>query len=84
MGLFYLLLSRKQQPFKPVDPGWIGMVGLTGTAEQTFTTEGTISVNGEIWKATSKRGIITKGERVRVVALLTGLVLEVESVTAKV
>ena len=84
LGLFYLLLNRRQEPFKSVDPGWIGMVGLTGTAEQTFTTEGTISVNGEIWKATSKRGIITKGERVRVVALLPGLLLEVESVTVKV
>lgn len=60
------------------------MVGLTATAEQTFTTEGTVRVNGEIWKATSKRGVITKGDSVRVVALLPGLVLEVEAISSRV
>ena len=56
------------------------MVGLTGTAEQTFTTAGTITVNGEIWKATSKRGIVHKGDRVCILAMNPGLILEVETV----
>lgn len=84
-GLILILLFavfRRQQPLKTVDSGWTGMVGLTGTADQTFTTEGTVMVNGEIWKATSKRGIIHKGDRVRVVAMLPGLQLEVEQVSS--
>jgi membrane-bound ClpP family serine protease len=85
-GLILILLFavfRRQQPFKPVDAGWVGMVGLTCTAEQTFTTDGTVMVNGEIWKATSKKGIVHKGDRVRVVAMRPGLVLEVELVSSK-
>jgi membrane-bound ClpP family serine protease len=85
-GLILCLLFvvfRRQQPFKAVDGGWIGMVGGTGTAEQTFTTEGTVLVNGEIWKATSRKGIVHKGDRVRVVAMKPGLVLEVELVSSR-
>ena len=59
------------------------MVGLTGTAEQTFTTTGTITVNGEIWKATSKKEIVHKGDRVRILAMKPGLVLEVETASAQ-
>jgi membrane-bound ClpP family serine protease len=55
-----------------------GVVGLFGKAEETFTTEGTVMVRGEIWKATSKKGIVRKGDRVRVVRVVTGLLLEVE------
>lgn len=58
------------------------MVGLTGTAEQTFTTDGTVIVQGEIWKATARKGIIHKGDRVRVVAMNPGLILEVELVSS--
>jgi len=78
--LFYVVLNRRNAPFKAVEPSWIGMVGLTGTAEQTFTTAGTITVNGEIWKATSKRGIVHKGDRVCILAMNPGLILEVETV----
>jgi membrane-bound ClpP family serine protease len=77
--LVYVVLYRRKAPYTPVNPSWLGMVGLTGTAESTFTTEGTIVVNGEIWKATSKRGIVHKGDRVRICAMHPGLVLEVES-----
>lgn len=78
--LFYFVLNRRNAPFKAVEPSWIGMIGLRGTAEQTFTTDGTITVNGEIWKATSKKGIVHKGDRVRIIAMNPGLVLEVETV----
>lgn len=79
--LLYVVLNRRNTPFKAVEPSWIGMVGLTGTAEQTFTTDGTITVNGEIWKATSKKGIVHKGDRVRVLAMNPGLTLEVETIS---
>ena len=55
-----------------------GVVGLVGTAEETFTTVGTVLVRGELWKATSRMGIIERGERVRVVRLQEGLTVEVE------
>jgi membrane-bound ClpP family serine protease len=86
-GLLVLLaifLLRRQPQQAAVDGSWVGMVGLTGTAERTFTTEGTVVVNGEIWKATSKRGVISQGDQVRVVAMLPGLILEVEAVSARV
>jgi membrane-bound ClpP family serine protease len=78
----YIVMSRRQGADKVPEPLWIGMVGVRGTADQTFTSEGTVSVNGEIWKATSRKGIINKGERIRVVALKPGLVLEVEAETS--
>ena len=56
------------------------MVGLEGIAEETFSQEGTVFVRGELWRATSLRGIVQKGERVRVVDVRTGLLLEVEGV----
>jgi len=81
--LFILLVVfRRRRSSKAVDGVCAGMVGLTGTAEQTFTTEGTVLVNGEIWKATSRKGIVHKGDRVRVVAMKPGLVLEVELVSS--
>jgi membrane-bound ClpP family serine protease len=75
----YIVMTRRQGVDRGPQPLWIGMVGVTGTADQTFTSEGTVSVNGEIWKATSRRGIIHKGVRIRVVAIKPGLVLEVEA-----
>ena len=85
MGLvlvvLYIVMSRRQGADKAPELLWIGMVGVRGTADQTFTSEGTISVNGEIWKATSRKGIIHKGDRIRVVAIKPGLVLEVEAET---
>lgn len=57
-----------------------GVLGLTGTAEETFTTTGTVLVRGELWRATSRKGIIERGDAVRVVRLLEGLTVEVERV----
>jgi membrane-bound ClpP family serine protease len=56
------------------------MVGLKGVAQETFVVQGTILVRGEIWKATSRQGIIQRGESVRVTAMSQGLLLEVEKV----
>ncbi len=80
--VLYIVMSRRQGADKAPEPLWIGMVGVQGTADQTFTSEGTVSVNGEIWKATSRRGIINKGDRIRVVAIKPGLVLEVDAEAA--
>jgi membrane-bound ClpP family serine protease len=77
--VLYIVMGRRPGADKAPEPLWIGMVGVIGTADLTFTTEGTVTVNGEIWKATSRHGIIHKGERVRVVAIKPALVLEVES-----
>jgi membrane-bound ClpP family serine protease len=82
--LLAVFLMRRQPQRSAVDASWVGMVGLTGTAERTFTTEGTVLIKGEIWKATSKRGVISQGDRVRVVAMLPGLILEVEAVSSRV
>ena len=75
----YIVMARRKVADKSPEPLWIGMVGVKGTADQTFTSEGTVSVHGEIWKATSRKGIIHKGGRIRVVAIKSGLVLEVEA-----
>lgn len=84
VGLIVILFLRLVRSSNPSLKGNVedlaGVVGLIGKAEETFTSEGTVMVRGEIWKATSKRGIIRKGDRVRVVRLGAGLLLEVELV----
>jgi membrane-bound ClpP family serine protease len=80
--VLYIVMGRRQFADKASEPFWIVMTGVTGTADQTFTSEGTVSVRGEIWKATARAGIIHKGDRVRVVAIKPGLILEVEAVEA--
>jgi membrane-bound ClpP family serine protease len=75
----YIVMSRRKGADKVPEPLWIGMVGVMGTADQTFTAEGTVFVNGEIWRATSRQGIIHKGQAIRVLAIKPGLVLEVEA-----
>ncbi len=85
--LVLLLLVLALYAFKRRLPGNIsgdpltgGMVGLKGVAQETFVVQGTILVRGEIWKATSRQGIIQRGESVRVTAMSQGLLLEVEKV----
>lgn len=56
------------------------MLGLEGEAVETFSSEGMIRVRGELWRATTSRGIIERGRAVRVIALRPGLVLVVEKV----
>ncbi|MEN9847149.1 MAG: NfeD-like C-terminal, partner-binding [Pseudomonadota bacterium] len=77
--VLYIVMRRRHGADKAPGPLSVGMVGVRGTADQTFTSEGTVSVNGEIWKATSRKGIINKGDRIRVIAIKAGLLLEVEA-----
>ncbi|MCX6115697.1 MAG: hypothetical protein NTV65_10865 [Proteobacteria bacterium] len=58
----------------------VGLVGHTGEALDSFSEVGSVSVRGEIWRATTKRGIIQRGERIRVVAVEAELTLLVERV----
>jgi membrane-bound ClpP family serine protease len=44
----------------------------------TFSDSGTITVRGEIWKATAARGLVQRGDKVRVVEVGPELTLVVE------
>lgn len=54
-----------------------GMIGRRGVAQETFTQEGVVLVQGELWRATSNGGIINKGASVEVLGLQPGLLLVV-------
>lgn len=58
----------------------VGLVGSEGEAAETFSESGRVVVRGEIWKASTRRGIIQRGERIRVVAVGPELTLDVEKV----
>jgi membrane protein implicated in regulation of membrane protease activity len=58
------------------------MIGLEGIAQETFAKEGMVFVRGELWRATTPRGIITQGSRIVVRGVQPGLLLTVESVNS--
>ncbi len=58
----------------------LDMLGLEGVAQGNFSREGMILVRGELWRATARRGLIMKGDRVVVRAVEPGLLLVVEGV----
>ncbi len=60
-----------------------GMVGLEAVAEETFSHEGRVFVRGELWRATTERGIVQKGQRVVVTEVRPGLLLVVGSVKSQ-
>ncbi len=68
-------LSTKDDP--------TGMIGLEAIAEETFAQEGMVFVRGELWRATTERGIVQKGQRVVVTGVRPGLMLVVESVKSQ-
>lgn len=74
---WYLLVARKRQG---IEFDSSGMRGLEGLAEETFSQEGMVLVRGELWKATANRGIIQKGDRVRVISSRPELLLVVEKI----
>jgi len=76
--VFALWLRRPRRAVPDDFQGIFDLIGCIGTADETFTRSGTVQVRGEIWKATSREGIVQKGDHIRVVRLLDGLVLEVE------
>jgi membrane-bound ClpP family serine protease len=55
-----------------------GMIGLVGVAQDNFCEHGSVLARGELWQACSARGIVNKGDRVRIVGLESGLTLVVE------
>lgn len=75
--LAVLLLAPRD---KLVEDDLMGMTGLEGVAEETFSKEGTVFVRGELWRATTEQGIVQKGDKIRVVSVRTGLLLVVEGV----
>ena len=81
--VFFLgqLVLRSQQ--SPAVSGREGMIGLVATAYTDISPGGAgkVFVHGEFWDATSA-GAVREGERVRVLALLEGLTLQVGSAAA--
>lgn len=76
LALGVALLVRQVNRTGSGDP--TGTVGLTGEAQETFTTSGMVLVRGELWRASARKGIVQKGERVRVVSAGPELTLIVE------
>ncbi len=73
-----LAVARVSRGSATIDPA--GVVGLEGTAENTFSREGVVFVRGELWRATTMRGIVQKGERVKILEVRPGLLVVVERV----
>lgn len=63
--LFIIGAGLRAQRRKPAT-GPSGMIGEIGEALGDLQPDGTILVHGEIWRATSMEGTISKGARVRV------------------
>jgi membrane-bound ClpP family serine protease len=78
LALGVLAIIRQANRNAPQDS--TGTVGLLGEAQETFTESGMVLVRGELWRARAPRGIIQKGDAVRVVATAAGLTLLVEKV----
>jgi membrane-bound ClpP family serine protease len=75
-GVVFLVFSSNKSGSK--NPS--SMRGLEGEAQETFSTFGMVLVRGELWRARSKREIIQRGDRIRVVEAGPGLELLVEKV----
>ena len=65
--------SKRRQPVT----GMEGIVGRTGKALETVSSQGRVFVEGEIWKAVAKVGLIEKDTPITVTAVRGGLLLEV-------
>ena len=63
---------------RQVTTGREGIVGMDGEALENFSESGRVRVIGEIWDATLVDGLVQKGERIEVVAVKDGLLLEVK------
>lgn len=79
-GAFWRVRNRRRVPGAdlPSTDDLTGLIGLEGDALETFSGKGSVRVAGEVWRANLPRGIVERGERVRVVGYATGLVLLVE------
>jgi membrane-bound serine protease (ClpP class) len=65
---------------RKVSTGVEGLVGETGEAVSDLTPAGNVFVQGELWKAESKSGIIAKGQKVKILAV-NGLRIDVAAIT---
>lgn len=72
-GLFSWVNAHTGRQWDPMS-----IVGAEGVSQSTFSTEGTIVVRGEIWRARVKQGVVEKGDKVIVRSVLPGMLLEVE------
>lgn len=52
-------------------------VGTEGLAVETFAREGFVLVQGELWRAHNREGVVEKGDAVVVVGYSGGLVIEI-------
>lgn len=82
VGVFVLMVSGMtsmlRSRFSTPTIGRESMIGRMGDARSTVSPDGTVTVNGGLWRARTNRATpIDEGARVRVVAI-DGLVLEVE------
>lgn len=80
VGGVVLLIAQSNRAVSE-DP--TGTIGLEGEATETFTSSGLVLVRGELWRATAKKGIVQKGERVRVLKAGPGLTLIVERIVER-
>ncbi len=74
--LFAIGFGLKAQKLKPVS-GAEGIIGEVGVAVEKISPEGRIKVHGEFWNAVAESPINPK-EKVKVCAVLDGLMLKVE------
>lgn len=74
--IFLVYLVIKAHARKTIT-GKEGMVGETGIALTSFTTEGQVFVHGEIWRAVSDEPI-NRGDKVQVVEVLNHLTLKIK------
>lgn len=65
--------SRRRVPVTGAE----GLVGKDGEAIESVTSKGRVFVQGEIWNATTNSGVIEKGEKIIVLGIKEGLLLEV-------
>lgn len=77
--VFMWLLRELNRAYKhKPDTGLEALIGMHGKAQENISKDGSVFVNGEIWKACAKEGIIAKGANIEVTGILEGLVLEVK------
>lgn len=57
-----------------------GLIGLQGVAKSTISAQGKVFVNGELWDASAKEGLIEQDAAVQIVAIKNGMRLEVKKI----
>lgn len=70
-GLFFAFAVAKviQSRKRPAVTGREGLIGRVGTARTRLDPEGTVLVQGELWRSTALDGPIEQGEKVEITAM---------------